>query len=186
MRLGFEVDQVAFPCIKTPQRPLYVITECHQDDMNDYAKLYAQFPSSSTVLTKWCGHLWNASKWEEMEGIGFLLKWQTHPRTRTLPFDQSHEAETFTLNEPALWSMDLYPAVTRERFEFILTGCDTANLGSLGFGWNRAWHLLSWETVKDGGKAAPEVPSGWCGAPGWSVGKVSSLGSGHHLTVCGF
>ena len=49
MELGCEASQVAFPCLGTPRRPLYIITECHRHDMNDYAKLYAQFPSGSTI-----------------------------------------------------------------------------------------------------------------------------------------
>lgn len=36
-------------CTGTPERPLCVITECHRHDMNDYAKLHAQFPHGSRV-----------------------------------------------------------------------------------------------------------------------------------------
>ena len=110
-------------------------------------------------LTKWRGHLWTASKWGEMEGIGFLQKWQIHPEASTLPSDKPYKAEISTLIEPAFCSMSLCPTVTRKNFALVLTGGGTTNLGSFGAGWNCACPPLSQEAVQDGGKAAFKLPA---------------------------
>lgn len=125
-----EMDQVAFACIRTPRRPLYIITECHRHDMNDYAKLYAQFPSGSTIWQ-------NDVAICEMEGNERCRISAAETASSTagaLPFNKSHEAEIFTLNESALKSISLCPAVIEKHFGFVLTSCGTTNMGSLA--WN--------------------------------------------------
>lgn len=120
-RLGSEADQVAFPCIRDPSETIicnHGVSPAWQEWL---CKTLCPISKWFHNLTKWCGHLWNASKWEEMEGIGFLQKWQTHPRARALPFGKPYKAEIFTLSEPALESMSLCPAVMGKSFGFVLT-----------------------------------------------------------------